>query len=45
MLLICLSLIALIAVVTLAGVEKTEFVPVPVRVTETKNRERNYLRG
>ncbi len=44
MLLICLSLIGLIAVVTLADVEKIEFVPVPVRVNETKNRERKYLR-
>ena len=44
MLLICLSLIGLIAVVTLADVEKTEFVPVPVRVEGTKNRERKYLR-
>ena len=43
MVLICLLLIALIAVVTNSGVEKTELVPVPVRVNETKNRERQYL--
>ncbi len=44
MLLICLLLIGLIAVVTNSGVEKTELVPLPVRVNETKNRERQYLR-
>ena len=44
MLLICLLLIGLIAVVTNSGVEKTELVPVPVRVNETQNRERQYLR-
>ena len=43
MFLICLLLIGLIAIVTNSGVEKAEFVPVPVRVNETKNRERNYL--
>ena len=44
MLLICLSLIPLIAVVTNSSVEKIEFVPIPVRVNETNNRERQYLR-
>ena len=39
-----LTIISLITVVTLAGVEKSEFIPVPVRVNETKNRERKYLR-
>ncbi len=44
MFVICLLLIGLIAIVTNSGVEKTEFVPVPVRVNETKNRKRQYLR-
>ncbi len=44
MFLICLLLIGLIAVVTNLGVEKTEFVPVPIRVNETNNRQRQYFR-
>ena len=47
MLLICLLLIGLIAVATekaFLAVEPAEFVPVPVRVEGTENRERKYLR-
>ena len=40
MFLICLSLIGLVAIVANSAVQKTEFVTVPVRVSETKNRVR-----
>ncbi len=49
MLLICLSLIGLIIVATLAEqefipVEKSEFVPLPVRVDETESLQRKSFR-